>query len=433
MPRLPSPYRGAAVLASGVRALLSGRPLLWLWRRVRSVLGPGHTARQSLVSLAINSTTSFIAGAVLGAITDTLEQLPGLLVLVPAAIGLRGNIFSTFGNRLSTAIHTGQFEFTARRDSVLIQNMLSALVLTGAISLGLAVLAKVVAIAVGIEGTISLPTLAMISILGGLLASLVVLAVTVALVWGATRFEWDLDNVVAPAVSTLGDVLTVPALWLATLLVDIPIVTSLLGVVLSAAALAAFGYGLLVGPQLTRQITRESWPILLAAAAVAILAGVVLERRLDLLAVFPALLVLQPAFVSSAGALGGILSSRLSSKLHLGLTTPAGVPESDARLDAASLLLLGLPVYCYNGLGAHLTALAAGLTSPGLVPMLVVSLTAGLFAVMFVLTVAYYGTAAAVVLRVDPDNYGIPIVTSSVDFVGSVALLVAVVGLGVAA
>jgi hypothetical protein len=64
MPRLPSPYRGAVVLASGGRALLRGRPLLWLWRRLRSVLGPGDTARQSLIALAVNSTTSFIAGRI---------------------------------------------------------------------------------------------------------------------------------------------------------------------------------------------------------------------------------------------------------------------------------------------------------------------------------------------------------------------------------
>ena len=69
--------------------------------RLRSTLGPN--ARQSLAALGLNSATSFVAGGVLGSITATFARVPGLLVLVPAAIGLRGNIFGAFGNRISTA------------------------------------------------------------------------------------------------------------------------------------------------------------------------------------------------------------------------------------------------------------------------------------------------------------------------------------------
>ena len=50
---------------------------------------------------------SLIAGLTLGGITGTLERLPGLLVLIPAAIAVRGTIFGAMGSRLGTAIHTG--------------------------------------------------------------------------------------------------------------------------------------------------------------------------------------------------------------------------------------------------------------------------------------------------------------------------------------
>lgn len=36
-----------------------------------------------------------------------LETFPGLLVLIPGAIGMRGNIFGSFASRLSTALHIG--------------------------------------------------------------------------------------------------------------------------------------------------------------------------------------------------------------------------------------------------------------------------------------------------------------------------------------
>src|SRR5262245_19627188 len=91
--------------------------------RLRTLLGDDAAAiRQALVALALNASTSSLAGAFLGAITDTFERHPGLLVLVPAAIGLRGNIFSAVGNRLSTSIHTGTFSMSRRPDTVLGQN-----------------------------------------------------------------------------------------------------------------------------------------------------------------------------------------------------------------------------------------------------------------------------------------------------------------------
>jgi len=404
---------------------------LGLLRRALRLLGPRDTARQSLVALGLNSSTSIVAGLVLGSITGTFERLPGLLILVPAAIGLRGNVFSTFGNRLSTAIHTGQFQLSWRRDGVLAQNVLASMILTAVMSTALGLLSKGVAVAVGVERSIGVLDLVMISVLGGLLASAVVLVASVGLAGGAVRFGWDLDNVVAPVVSTLGDVLTLPALWLASLLVGVPLVAPALGVALGLLSIAAFAYGAFAPLRILREITRESWPILLAAAVLSTLAGLVLEQRLALLAALPALLVLQPAFVSSAGALGGILSSRLSSRLHLGLLQPAATPSREARLDAASILLLGLPVYVFNAVGAHLAAAATGLESPGLPAMLGISLTAGLVSVLFVIAVAYYGTIAAVTLRVDPDTYGIPIVTSSVDFAGSVALVAVVLAYGI--
>ena len=43
-------------------------------------------------------------------------------------------------------------------------------------------------------------------------------------------------------------------------------------------------------------------------------AGVTVEKRLESFAAFPALLVLVPPFLGQSGSLGGILSSRVSTK-----------------------------------------------------------------------------------------------------------------------
>lgn len=400
--------------------------------RLIRLLGPSPGAiRQSLVALVLNSSTSLVAGAVLGSITPTLERYPGLLVLVPAAIGLRGNVFSTLGNRLSTAVHTGLFRFSLRPGSLMGQNVTAALVLTLAMSFFVAAAAKVVAVGVHIEHTISVFQLALVSILGGMLASAAVLAATLVLAEGSVRRGWDLDNVTAPLVSTLGDVLTLPALWLATFALTVRVFASALGLAAGAAALVALVIGWRSRREILRQVVRESTPILFVAVCLSTLAGVAIERRLDVFARYPALLVLLPAFISSAGALGGILSSRLSTKLHLGLLEAGALPAREARLDGASVFLLGAPVFLFNAVGAHVTAVVLHEASPGLVQMVAASMLGGAVAVAFVVAIAYYGTVASFRLGLDPDTYGVPVVTSSVDFLGAVALIVTIVALGI--
>jgi mgtE-like transporter len=107
-------------------------------------------------------------------------------------------------------------------------------------------------------------------------------------------------------------------------------------------------------------------------------------------------------------------------------------PGREARRDALLVLLIGFPIFLFNGVGAHVVAGLIGRASPGLGPMLLASLLGGLAAVLFVISLAYYGTIAAWQVGVDPDTYGIPVVTASVDFVGVLALIVTVVALGVA-
>jgi mgtE-like transporter len=399
--------------------------------RLRALLGPDAAGvRQSLVALSLNSSTSLVAGAVLGSITDTFDKYPGLLVLVPAAIGLRGNIFGAFGNRISTTIHAGTFTLSARAETVLGQNVLAVGILTLAMSAALAIVAKGVAVALGLADTIGVLDLALISVVGGVLASVIVLAATLGLTAGAVRYGWDLDNVNAPLVSTLGDVLTLPALYLATFLVGYHLLTPLLGSTLTLLSAAVLAIGWLSRLEELRRIVRESLPILVVAGMFSAAAGIVIEKRFESFATFPALLVLVPAHLSSAGALGGILSGRLSSKLFLGLVEPDATPGREARRDIVLVFALAVPVYVFNAIGAGVVSDLLGEASPGFGRLVLVSLVGGMLAMVLVVAIAYYGTIVAVRAGADPDTYGIPVVSSSVDLVGAFTLILSIVAFG---
>src|SRR5437588_7918528 len=99
--------------------------------RFRALLGSDAASiRQGLAALLVSSGGDLLAGLTLGAITGTLADLPGLLVLVPAAIGMRGNVFGALGSRLGTSIHAGTFSLSRRTETVVGQNIVASMALT---------------------------------------------------------------------------------------------------------------------------------------------------------------------------------------------------------------------------------------------------------------------------------------------------------------
>jgi mgtE-like transporter len=394
------------------------------WRAER------RTITQGFVGMATSSLGSLVAGIVLGSITHTLEAFPGLIVMVPAAVSLQGSIFGALGSRLGTSIHAGLYAPTREREGLLYQNVAAVIVLTVAVSLLLGVVARTLSVAIGVE-SISILDFMVIALVGGVLASLVVLAFTLALARRAYRQGWDLDSVAAPLITAVGDMATVPCLFVATFLVRIPAVTPIVAAVGVAAGLLLLVRTLRSDLPVAKRVVRESFAVLIVFGTVDLVAGLFIESRLERFLAFPALLVLLPPFLESAGALGGILSSRLSSKLHLGVLSPRGWPEGVAWLDATIIFLFALFMFALRGLAAGVAGEMMGLASPGILPMVGVSLVGGLLATTLAVVLAYYAAIATTRLGLDPDNHGIPIITSTMDLLGVIAFMIGLLALGV--
>ena len=409
--------------------------MLRSWRaavaRLRALLRSDAVGvRAGFVALLISSGGDLLAGLTLGALTDTLETLPGLLVLVPAAIGMRGNVFGALGSRLGTAIHTGTFTLSRRLDTNVGQNLAVSISLSLSISLVLAVLAKVIAVGFGLEDTISIADFVVISVIGGFLSSIVVLAITVWVAQLSTRRNWDLDNVSSPIVTAAGDMVTLPALFLATYLVGLAWVTPIVAVVCAVVGIGALVRSVQSKYPILRRIARESLPVLVLAGTIDVIAGLTIEKRFEAFLVYPALLVLVPPFLEDSGALGGILSARVSTKLHLGTLDPRRWRLGAVAEDVMLIYLYAVPVFLLLGITADIASAVVGLQSPGVLDMIAVALSAGLIATTFSVLVGFYGAVATYRLGLDPDNHAIPIVTSSLDLLGALALILAIVAFG---
>ncbi len=389
-----------------------------------------RTLQQGATALALSTAAGFVAGLVLGSITGTLELLPGLLVLIPASVGMRGMIFGAMGARLGTGIAAGVFEPTLRRGGLLAQNVEVAVISAVLSSFYLAGMAKLVASAFG-EDTVSFWDLVTISVVGGVLASAVILVVTVRLSIQSFRRGWDLDAVSTPMVTAIGDMVTLPALFLATFIARNDALNAVVASVCTVAAIGALAWAVMRSSSAVQRILLEMAGVSALAPILDIFAGAVLEAHRIELEAIPGILVLIPPFVSQAGAIGGILSSRLSSKLQLGVITPRGRPERPALVDAALVVTLGLIVFTAIGVIATVLASAIGVARPPAGLMIGGTVLAGILVLPVTLVVGYYVAILTTRFGLDPDNHGVPIITATLDLTGVAAVLFVMSVLGV--
>jgi mgtE-like transporter len=389
------------------------------WRQERPSLQRGATA------LVIGLVATLIAGLVLGAGREQLERYPGLLVLIPAAIGMRGSIFGSLAARISTAILTGEFQPQVRRGNYLGRQIAAAGLLTVTTSVLAGVLAWVIGSVLDLP-LISLLDLVAVSLVAGVLSSLALLAVTIQIARQSEARGWNMDDVGAPTITATGDLITLPALLLATLLLRVQLLGAVIGAVGVAAGLYAGWRGWRAEDPSIRRVIRESLVVLTIAVTVDVLAGLVMESRADELLGNPALLVLIPPFIANSGSLGGMLASRLGSKLHVGLLQPRTLPGKLAGLDIS--IIFALAAVAFTGVGAvgWVAARLAGLDPPGIVALVGVTLLGGFFATLILAVVAYTTATATFRFGLDPDNHGIPIVTAAMDLLGILCLVGAI-------
>jgi mgtE-like transporter len=168
-------------------------------------------------------------------------------------------------------------------------------------------------------------------------------------------------------------------------------------------------------------ITRALLPILLVLTMLELLGGLTLGSFEATLLEYPSLLVLVPVTIGTAGNLGSILASRLSTDFHLGVLS---FDPGDERLvgNAATTVLLAVSVFPAVGAGAWVVTLATTGPELPLATVVIVALASGVVLAGLAILVAVVATYVAYRLELDPDNVVIPIVTNVCDVLGVIVL-----------
>jgi mgtE-like transporter len=171
----------------------------------------------------------------------------------------------------------------------------------------------------------------------------------------------------------------------------------------------------------TKSIVTTMFPLLVVLSIIVLWAGITLESAEELLEQYGILAVMVPTMVDMGGNLGAILSSRLSSRLHLGTT------EFDPRdrvlwANVGAILALAVTVFTALAVGAYLLGAVLGIGLP-LSTLFVISLVSGMSVAVIAVIFSFAATYASYRLGIDPDDTTIPIVTNVVDVFGMIIFI----------
>ncbi|MCD4703239.1 MAG: magnesium transporter [Methanosarcinaceae archaeon] len=153
------------------------------------------------------------AGMILSNMTDEIQLIPGLIVIAPAVLGMRGNISCTLGSRLGSAIHMGLIT-KIENNPELTNNIGGSLLLSLMLSIILGILGHLMTVMMGMESAGAL-TLTLIAVIAGVSSGIILSVVTVFIALSVFRFGFDPDNVVTPSIATIGDIVSMLMLFIA--------------------------------------------------------------------------------------------------------------------------------------------------------------------------------------------------------------------------
>lgn len=385
-----------------------------------------YIIKEGLIALFICAVGDLFAGIVLGNMTFFLKTFPGLLVIIPGAIGMRGNIFGSFASRLSTNLHIGMISPKFEKSEQLYNNIFSAFVLTLVLSIFLAIVAKIFCIILNFD-SISLVDITFISVIAGIISNIIMLPITMFISFKSFKHGWDPDNITTPIIAAVGDLFTLPAIILSTIILTFInynfLLKNVIFVVMIIAIILAFIYSIKMSDE-SKTIIYQSIPVLFLCSFLGVSAGGILNSSIETLLTNPSLLTLLPLFSGCSGSLVSILGARLSSGLHYGIIEPLKKPTSNTIDNFIVSYIFAIILFPFIGFIAENATVILGLVGVGYINILLISVISGLILVSIMIFVVYYISITSYNRDLDPDNIVIPISTSLTDSVSSLTLII---------
>ncbi|VDP20452.1 unnamed protein product [Soboliphyme baturini] len=399
---------------------------------------------QVCIPFLIAGCGTVLAGIVLDIVQhwEVFVQLPEIFILVPALLGLKGNLEMTLASRLSTLANLGKLDRGREKWKQVVSNL-------SLIQVQACVVAFLAAVFTVVLGWVSdgklRPTHAMIliasSLTTGSVASFILGGVMVTVVLLSRVMKINPDNVATPIAASLGDLTTLAFLaffgnmFLRSYHVWVPPLVIVLVLFLIPPLLMVS----LKNPS-TKYVLIEGWSPVIFSMLISSAGGCILGFAVYR---FRGIAVFQPVINGIGGNLVAVQASRIATSLHRECTL--GVLPSHLKKLSSSCIN---PYYTFFGsreFNSHASAarVLLFLVIPGhlLFLYMIHSVRAGhttislLFAVSFLCAAVFQEAVLLHICfvmvhymwknKIDPDNSAIPYLTALGDFLGTGLLALA--------
>ncbi|XP_033219177.1 solute carrier family 41 member 1-like [Belonocnema kinseyi] len=394
-----------------------------------------HTTLQVSVPFFIAGIGTIGAGLVLAEVQNwpVFRDISQLFILVPALLGLKGNLDMCLASRLSTQANLGNMSSCREIIKMIVGNI--ALVQIQAIVA--ASLVAIFAISVSAaDGKFAWNhSLLMIaaSVCTATSSCFILDFVMIAVIMASHRCKMNPDNLATPLAASIGDVVsisvlsTIASVFFVKLKSDIWILYLVLACYL---ILLPIWVSIVLHNKYTKKVLTSGWVPVISALFISGLGGLVLDHAVDVLKGF---VIFQPIINGIGGNLVSVQASRISTMLHQ--TSLLGIipPHTKQWVSPWKALFNGVP-------SANTARLLIGMSIPGHMVFIFAAdyfkhgystitvhfafsyLLVACLQVMLLLYVAHLIVHAMWRYKIDPDNSAIPYLTALGDLSGSILL-----------
>jgi len=170
---------------------------------------------EGLPALVLSSFGGIIAGLILGGMKTELQAIPGLLVLVPALLAIRGNVYGSLGARISTGLHQGLIEPKISFSDYRVNAAVFASFINALFAAAIGAIFAYFLLTFLFEPVAPLRILLSIALIAGIFSGLVLITAVISVIFAAYRNGLNPDTIVGPLVATIGDIFGLSFLLLA--------------------------------------------------------------------------------------------------------------------------------------------------------------------------------------------------------------------------